>query len=101
MLKTIQEYRERLYRELRMYGPKDMFNKGFFLAKADKVAKEMSETLAPTTVKEKSDAETEVVKKIFEEIDELVAQHSRGDIDDDSFYRAIKDLKSKHKKNAK
>lgn len=127
MLNVMQEYRERLYRELRMYGHKDVFNKGFFLAKVDKVAKEMEVDLKPNAaskhgieyfinlnkqlevamgekelkiqelIKERDNAEAETAKQIFSEIDELIAQHSRGDIDDKTFYREIKVLKSTYK----
>ena len=38
---TARKMRERLHEELRMYGPKDKFNKEFFLTKTDEIANEL------------------------------------------------------------
>lgn len=40
---TVQNYREKLHREFASLGAKDKFNKGFFLTKADQIAKEISD----------------------------------------------------------
>ena len=38
---AILKYHERLYEELRMYGPKDFFNKSRFLLIADEICDEL------------------------------------------------------------
>ena len=38
---VILKYHERLYEELRMYGPKDLFNKSRFLLVADEICDEL------------------------------------------------------------
>ena len=40
---AILKYHERLYEELRMYGPKDLFNKSKFLLVADEICDELLE----------------------------------------------------------
>ena len=40
---TARKMQERLYEELRMYGPKDKFNKEFFLSKTDEITEELTE----------------------------------------------------------